>query len=326
MNTVTGIIGCLLASTTLASSAGASAQDKLPNYPERPLRIIISGSPGAGSDMVARMTAEMLHDAWGQSVVVDSRPGGGGVVASTLAARATPDGYTLFQNGFGLLLQGAAKRVDFDVLKTFVPIVRTTEQPYILLVHPRVTANSIKEIVAMSKVKPMTYAGSSGVGSTVHIGMSQLAKVSGMNIKYIAYKGSAPSILALMGGEIDMAATASLSAVGAIKTGKVRAVANLGKKRVAALPDLPTLAEQGFPTVEVANNYHLFAPAGTPRPIVNVLNKVISTGMNSPKYEQRLHAVGSDAVDPMSPEDLKKKIDQEYAELVVSVRELGLKF
>jgi tripartite-type tricarboxylate transporter receptor subunit TctC len=326
MNTVSRIIGCLLASTTLASSAGALAQDKLPNYPERPLRIIISGSPGAGSDMVARMTAEMLHDAWGHTVVVDSRPGGGGVVASTLAARATPDGYTLFQNGFGLLLQGAAKRVDFDVLTTFVPIVRTTEQPYILLVHPRVSANSIKEIVALSKTKTLTYAGSSGVGSTVHIGMSQLAKVSGMNIKYIAYKGSAPSILALMGGEIDMAATASLSAVGAIKTGKVRGVANLGKKRVAALPDLPTLAEQGFPTVEVGNNYHLFAPAGTPRPIINVLNKVISSGMNSPKYEQRLQAVGSDAVDPMSPEDLKKKIDKEYAELVVSVRELGLKF
>jgi tripartite-type tricarboxylate transporter receptor subunit TctC len=326
MNAVVRSIGCLLASTMLLHSAGAPAQDKLAKYPDRPLRIIISGSPGAGSDMVARMTAEMLHEAWGQTVVVDSRPGGGGVVASTTAARATPDGYTLFQNGFGLLLQGAAKRVDFDVLTTFVPIVRTTEQPYILLVHPRVTANSIKEIVALSKAKTMTYAGSSGVGSTVHIGMSQLAKVSGMNIKYVAYKGSAPSILALMGGEIDMAATASLSAVGAIKTGKVRAIANLGKKRVAALPDLPTLTEQGFATVEIANNYHLFAPAGTPRPIINVLNKVISTGMNSPKYEKRLHAVGSDAVDPMPPEELKKKMDKEYAELVATVNELGIKF
>jgi tripartite-type tricarboxylate transporter receptor subunit TctC len=142
----------------------------------------------------------------------------------------------------------------------------------------------------------------------------------------VAYNGSAPSILALMGGEIDMAATASLSAVGAIKTGKVRALANLGKKRVPALRDLPTLSEQGFPTVEIANNYHLFAPAGTPRPIIDVLNKVISAGMNSPKYENRLNAVGSEAVDPMSPEELKKKIDKEYAELVVSVRELGLKF
>ncbi|MGH8639211.1 MAG: Bug family tripartite tricarboxylate transporter substrate binding protein [Burkholderiales bacterium] len=326
MNTVIGSIGCLLASTTLMHAAGALAQDKLPDYPKRPLRIIISGSPGAGSDMVARMTAEMLTDAWGQSVVVDSRPGGGGVVASTYASRAEPDGYTLFQNGFGLLLQGAAKRVKFDVLKTFVPIVRTTQQPYILLVHPRVTANSIKEIVALSKAKTVTYAGSSGVGSTVHIGMSQLAKVSGMNIKYVAYKGSAPSILALMGGEIDMAATASLSAVGAIKTGKVRAIANLGKKRVPALADLPTLAEQGFPTVEVANKYQLWAPAGVPRPIIDVLNKVVSTGMNSPKYEKRLHAVGADVVDPISPEQLKKEIDKEYEELVVTIKELGIKF
>jgi tripartite-type tricarboxylate transporter receptor subunit TctC len=326
MNTVMKSIGCLLASTTLVQSAGALAQHKLPDYPERPLRIIISGSPGAGSDMVARMTAEVLQDAWGQTVVIDSRPGGGGVVASTHASHASPDGYTLFQNGFGLLLQGAAKRVDFDVLKTFVPVVRTTQQPYILLVHPRVTANSIKEIVALSKAKTVTYAGSSGVGSTVHIGMSQLAKVSGMNIKYIAYKGSAPSILALMGGEIDMAATASLSAVGAIKTGKVRAVANLGKKRVAALPDLPTLTEQGFPTIEIANKYQLWAPAGTPRPIIDVLNKVVGAGMNSPKYEKRLHAVGSDAVDPMPPEQLKQEIDKEYADLVETIQELGIKF
>jgi tripartite-type tricarboxylate transporter receptor subunit TctC len=321
MNPVIGTIGCLLASTALASSAGAVAQDKLPNYPQRPIRLITVSS-GAGSDMVARMTAEILKDGWGQPVVVDSR----GVLASTLASRASPDGYTLHQNGFGFLLQGATKRVDFDVLKTFVPIVRTTQQPYILLVHPRVTANSIPEIIAMSKAKTMTYAGSSGVGSMVHVGMSQLAKVSGMNIKYIAYKGSAPSILALMGGEIDMAATSAMSATSAVKTGKVRAVANLGKKRVAALPDLPTLAEQGFPTVEIANKYNLWAPAGTPRSIINALNKLIGTAMNSPRYEQRLHAVGSDAVDPMSPEQLRKEIEQEYEALVLTVNELGIKF
>jgi len=315
-----------LMTAALASSATAFAQDKPANYPTRPIRIIISVAPGAGADMVARMTSEIIESAWGQNVVVDSRPGGGGVVATNVAAKAEPDGYTFYQNGFGLLMIGAAKRVDFNVMKAFEPVVRTTQQPYILIVNPRISAHSVKELVDLSKNKQLTYAGSSGVGSTVHIGMSQLAKVSGMNIKYIAYKGSAPSILALMGGEIDMAATSAMSAVGAIKTGKVRPLVNLGPKRVQALPDVPTLAEQGFPSVTITNQYNLWAPAGTPKPIIAAVNQVVSKGMNSPKYEKRLHAVGSDAVDPIPPVELKTKISKEYAQIEDTIQELGLKF
>ena len=327
MKTITGKLTYLLCLAALGPSAAAFAQDKPANYPTRPIRLIISVAPGAGADMVARMTGEILQKAWGQNVVVESRPGGGGVVASGIAARAEPDGYTLYQNGFGLLMQGAAKRVDFDVLKTFQPVVRTTEQPYILVVHPRISANSIKDLIALSAQKQLTYAGSSGVGSSVHIGMEQLAKESGgaLKIKYIAYKGSAPSLLALMGGEIDMAATSAMSAVGAIKTGKVRGLLNLGTKRVPALPDMPTLKEQGYKTV-VANQYNLWVPAKTPQPIVKALNKVVSDGMNSDEYTKKLQAVGSDSVDWMSPEQLKKEVAEEYAELVVSIQKLGLKF
>jgi tripartite-type tricarboxylate transporter receptor subunit TctC len=145
----------VLAAAAMAQHPQAFAQDKPANYPARPIRIIISVAPGAGADMVARMTAEILQAAWGQHVVVDSRPGGGGVIASTIAVRAEPDGYTLYQNGFGLLMQGAAKRVDFDVLTAFEPVVRTTSQPYILLVHPRVAATSVKDLIAMSISPPM---------------------------------------------------------------------------------------------------------------------------------------------------------------------------
>ena len=329
MKTMTTKLTMLLCAAALAPSAAAAAaaQDKPANYPTRPIRLIISVAPGAGSDMVARMTADILQKAWGQNVVIESRPGGGGVVASGIAARAEPDGYTLYQNGFGLLMQGAAKRVEFDVLKTFQPVVRTTEQPYILVVHPRVSANSVKDLIALSSQKQITYSGSSGVGSSVHIGMETLAKETGgqLKIKYIAYKGSAPSLLALMGGEIDMAATSAMSAVGAIKTGKVRGLLNLGTKRVPALPDMPTLKEQGYKTV-VANQYNLWVPAKTPRPIVNALNKVVSDGMNSPDYTKKLQAVGSDSVDPMSPDDLRKEIVQEYAEIEAAIKLLGIKF
>jgi tripartite-type tricarboxylate transporter receptor subunit TctC len=243
-----------------------------------------------------------------------------------VAAKAEPDGYTFYQNGFGLLMVGASQRVDFDVLEKFEPVVALTQQPYILLVHPRVTANSIKELIQASKQKQLTYAGSSGVGSAVHIGMSQLAKVSGMDIKYIAYKGSAPSILALMGGEIDMAATSAMAATGAIKTGKVRALANLGAKRVPAHPDLPTLAEQGFPSVVIANQYNLWAPSGVPAAIIAAVNNVVAKGLNSPKYEKRLQSVGSDAVDQMPRKNLQKQIKEEYANISATIKELGLKF
>lgn len=325
MNTVIRKVGCWLTPVVLAYSTGAFAQQKPADYPVRPIRIIIGVSPGGGADYVARLTAQILSDRWGQNVVVDPRPGGGGVIASNLAAKATPDGYTLYQNGFGILLQGATKRVDFDVLETFQPIVRTTSQPYILLGHPTLSANSVKELVAMSAAKPLTYAGSSGVGSTVHLGIERLSTLSGMKVKHIAYKGSSAAIRALMGGEINMAATSAMAAVAAVQTGKVRALASLGLKRVPVLPDLPTIAEQGFPGFSITNSYNLWAPANTPAPIIAALNHVISEGMNSPQVEKQLLARGSEAVDPIGPKELKAAVTREYAEIEQSVKQLGLK-
>ena len=315
---------CLVVPAAFAFSTAAPAQDKTAGYPNRPVRIIISVSPGAGADMIARATAQMLSEHWKQNVVVEPRPGGGGVIASEMAARATPDGYTLYQNGFGLLLQGAMKRVPFDVLKTFDPMVRTTSQPYILIAHQSLAAKSVKELIALSAEKPLTYSGSSGIGSTVHLGMERFATLSGMKLKYIAYKGSAPAILALMGGEINMAATSAMSAIAAIKTGKVRPVATLGLKRVAALPDLPTFAEQGYPGFSITNSYSLWTPAGTPRAIVAEINHVVSAGMHTPQMTKRLQASGSEPAERMTPAELKKVVEREYADIARSVADLKL--
>lgn len=316
-----------LTAPLLAYGAAVLAQDKPPpGYPVRPIRIIISVAPGAGADMVARMTAQILSDRWHQNVVVDPRPGGGGVVASNLVAKAEPDGYTLYQNGFGLLLQGATQRVPFDVLKVFEPVVRTTSQPYILLVNASIPAKSVKELIAQSAIKPLSYAGSSGVGSTVHLGMERLVTLSSMKLKHVAYKGSSPAILALMGGEINMAATSAMSAIAAVKTGKVRALATLGLKRLPVLPDLPTVAEQGFAGFSITNSYNLWVPAGTSPAIITAINGVVSKGMNAPEVEKRLAASGSEAVDPMSPKELKAALARDYADVEQSVKQLGLKF
>jgi len=313
-------LGLLLAAVVLTPFQVASAQDKVPGYPTRPIRVIIAVAPGAGADFVARATAQLLSDRFGQNAVVDSRPGGGGIVAVELLSRASPDGYTLMQYGDGMVLMSAQKRVPFDVLKVFEPVVSSSSQPYILISHLSLAAQSIKDVVALSTAKPVTYGGGGGVGATVHVGMERLAVVSGMRLKYIAYKGSAPSILALMGGEIQMACTSAMAATAAIRTGKVRGLANLGEKRIAALPDLPTIAEQGVAGYKLTNRYNLWVPAGTPRPIITAINRVVSDGMHTPQMAQRLVLEGGEPAERMTPEELKKTIMREYAEVVQTLK------
>jgi len=316
----------LLACAALAYHGAAIAQDRPAGYPSKPIRLILSVAPGAGADAVARMAAQMLTDSWGQTAVVDNRAGASGVIAMELVARAAPDGYTILSHGETFLLQGVLKRVPFHVLKAFDPIVSTSAQPYILLVNPGVPFKSIKEMVAHSGKQTVSYSGSAGIGSTVHLGMERLAQLSGAKLLFVPYKGSAPSIIAVMGGEIQMAAASSIAASGAIRSGKVRALAAMGLTRIPSLPDLPTVAEQGFPGFKITNRYNLYAPAGTPRGIIAAMNRVVSDGMHSPQMAQRLEADGSQPAERMTPEQLRATLAREYAELDKQVQESNIKF
>lgn len=318
-------LACWLTPAVLAYSGAAIAQDKPAGYPVRPIRLIVSVAPGAGTDAITRAAGQMLTDRWGENVVVDNRPGGGGVIATELVARSAPDGYTLLSQGDTLMLQGAMKRVPFDVLKTFDPIVAMSTQPYILIVNLNLPVKSIEELVAYSATQTVTYSGSAGVGSTVHLGMEWLAKLSGAKLLFVPYKGSAPAIIAAMGGEIHMAAASAIAASGAIRTGKIRALATLGLTRIPTMPDLPTVAEQGFPGFKITNRYNLYAPAGTPRAIIAAINRVVSDGMHSPQMAQRLAADGSQPADRMTPEELKATIAREYAEIEQQVKQVNIK-
>ena len=315
---------CAVAAAMLASLP-ALAQDKSANYPIRPVRLIVSVAPGAGADAIARAAAQMLTDAWGQNAVGDNRPGAGGVIAAELVAKSAPDGYTLLSHGETLMLLGVLKRVPFDIRKAFDPIVPTSTQPYVLLVGPSLPVKSIRELVAYSATQTLTYAGGAGLGSTVHLGLERFAQLSGAKLLFIPYKGSAPSIIAVTGGEIHMAAASSIAASGAMRSGKVRALAALSLTRIPAMPDLPTIAEQGFPGFKVTNRYNLYAPAGTPRRIVDPINRVIGDGMHSPQMTQRLHADGSQPAERMTPEQLRATIAREYAELEQQVSKLNVK-
>jgi tripartite-type tricarboxylate transporter receptor subunit TctC len=292
----------------LASSACmVRAQDRLPSYPTKPIRLVVTVAPGAGADTITRAAGQFLAERVGQSVVVDNRAGGGGVIATELVARAAPDGYTILSYADSLLLLGATKRVPFDVLKTFDPIVNMTSQPYILVIQPSLPINNLKEFVAYSQKVTLTY-GSSGIGGTVHIGMERLARMSGAKLLHVPFKGTAPSLIAVMSGEIHMVSGSSIAASAAARTGKVKALATLGLKRIPTMPDLPTFAEQGLPGYSLTNNYRLFAPA------------------NSPQMAQKLAADGAQPGERATPEEIKAQITKDYAELEAQVKELGLKF
>ena len=315
----------LLTLALLACSSAAIAQDKPAGYPVRPIRLIVAVAPGAGADAIARAVAQMLSDRLGQNVIVDNRSGGGGVIATELVAKSPPDGYTILSQGDTLMLQGAMKRVPFDVLKAFEPIVSTSAQPYILLVAPNFPPKTMKEMVAYSATQTVTYSGSSGVGATVHLGMEWFAQLSGAKLLFVPYKGSAPAILGVMGGEIHMAAGSAIAASGAIRSGKLRALATMGLTRIPVLPDLPTVAEQGYPGFKITNRYNLSAPAGTPRPIIAAINRIVSDGMHTPQMAQRLAADGSQPAERMTPDELKAALAREYAEIEQQVKRLNIK-
>jgi tripartite-type tricarboxylate transporter receptor subunit TctC len=185
-------------------------------------------------------------------------------------------------------------------------------------------AKSIKELVALSATKPLTYGGGSGVGASAHVGMERLGRVSGMKLKYIAYKGSSPAILALMGGELNMATSSAMAASAAIRSGKVRGLATLGNKRIAALPDLPSITEQGVANYTLTNRYNWWVPLKTPPAITAAINRVITDGMNSPQMKERLAAEGSEPPERMTPAELKATLLREYVEVERRVKELNL--
>jgi tripartite-type tricarboxylate transporter receptor subunit TctC len=323
---VSKLLRCCGVACVLMMSANASAQQSKPqNYPTRPIRLVIAVLPGAGADLIARAAAQMLTERLGQNVVVDNRAGGGGVIATETVARAAPDGYTILSQGETVLLQGITKRVPFDVLTTFEPIVGTSMQPYVLVVGLNFPPKNVKELIAYSQTSQVAYSGSAGIGTGVHLGMEHFKNLSGAKLLFVPYKGSAPSIIAVMGGEIQMAAASALAASAAIRTGKVRAFATLGLTRIPAMPDLPTVAEQGYPGFKITNRYTLMAPAGTPKDIIRVINQIVTEGMNSPAMAKRLEADGSQPAERMTPEELRATLTREYAELDKQVKAANIK-
>jgi len=289
-------------------------------YPSKPIRMVVGFPPGGGVDINARLLGPKLTEYLGQQIIVENRPGAGTNIANELVARAAPDGYTLLINTAALVINMSLyKKVAYDAVRDFAPLSLFSMAPNILVVHASVPVKSVKEFVALAKSSPgkLNYS-SAGAGTTQHLAGELFNLRAGTKIVHVPYKGSAPSITALISGEVDLT-YANIPAISAhVKAGRLRPLANLGPKRSDQLPEVPTMREAGIKGVEVVVWYGVLAPAATPRDIVAKLADAIARAARSPDTSQRLQDLGAEPVGN-TPEEFGKLLREElvrWAEVV----------
>ena len=310
-----------VAQPTASTSSGQA-------YPTRPVRLIVTVPPGGAADLVARVMAQKLGEAFAQTFVVDNRAGGGGQIAAELAARAAPDGYTLLQasittHGIG---PHVYEKLLFDPLKDFSPIVLYATMPMIIVASAQVPVKSVKDLVALAKAKPGAYAfGSSGSGGAPHLVGELFKGATGADIQHVPYKGSGPAATDVAGGQVAFAFDAIAPHLPHIKSGRTRVLAAISPQRLALFPEVPTMKEIGYPQVAASIWYGMLAPAGVPKPVIATLNANANRILGLPEVKERMAGAGIDAAVPNQPEDFGKFIRDELAKWGPVVKAAGAK-
>jgi tripartite-type tricarboxylate transporter receptor subunit TctC len=287
--------------------------------------MIVGFAPGGGTDTTARALTPKLSERLGQQVIVDNRPGAAGNIATDITTKAPADGYTILMGTIAALsinptLYG---NLPFDPIKDLAPVSQAVDAMNILVVHPSVAAKSVKELIALAKTKPLN-AGSSGVGGAGHLALELFNVSAGTKITHVPYKGGAPAMTDLLGGQINLVFATAASAVPHIQSGKIRALAVTTTKRSQLVPDLPTVAEAGLPGFEANNWYGLVVPAKTPRPIIDRLHKDFVAVLNMPDIKDVLFKQGLDAA-PSTPEKFGAYIKSETAKWAKVIKASGAK-
>jgi tripartite-type tricarboxylate transporter receptor subunit TctC len=308
--------GAWIFAAAAALALPAAAQQKAVSgpggYPAKPVRVLVGSPAGSGSDVMMRAVAYKLTERLGQSVIVDNRPGATGGISLQVAAQGIPDGYTLAtlsaQNVTAMLLG----TVTINIQRELTPIVLMISQPYLLVATPSLPANSVKELIALAKAKPLVYA-SSGTGSVVHLGMELFKSMAGVDMTHVPYKGSGISMIDVMSGRVQLAITNVLTATPLVRGGKLKALAITSDRRVQAFPELPTVAEAGVPGYELRSWYGLLAPNRTPAPLLAYLNREVSEAMNAPDVKDKLAGDGAEAAAPNTPAQFREVISREIA-------------
>lgn len=313
--------------TLLLMTVAAAAHAQPAAYPDRPLRLIVPFPPGGGNDILARAVGQRLSETMGQQIIVDNRGGAGGLVGGTIAATSAPDGYTLFLGSMGGLAHNPALRpnLPYSPLRDFAAISLLATSPFILVVHPGVPAKSVQDLLALARAKPgaLNY-GSAGAGSSLHLTSEFFKHVTKVNIVHVAYKGTGPAIIDLMGGQVQMVFSTMPPALPHVKTGKLRALGVTSLKRAKAAPDVPTIAESGVAGFQVDNWQGLVVPAKTPKAIVERLNRDVAKVLALPAMVDVLAAQGLDPA-PGTPGQFEKLIRTEIDKWTKLVQATGIK-
>ena len=296
-------------------------------YPTKPVRLIVAFPPGGSTDIIARLVGQKLSERLGQQVIIDNRGGAGGMIGTDIAAKSSPDGYTLTMGTTSthVIAPAAYPNVKYDPIKDFVPITLVASTPYLLVVHPGVKAASLKDFIALMKSQPgkLNYA-SAGAGSTTHLAMEMLRLASGTDIVHVPYGGNGPAGTAVMGGQVQALFGSMPAVLPFAKSGKMRPIAVGTAKRSPALPDVPTVAEQGYPGFEVALWLGFFAPKGTPAAITGRLQDELTRIAKSPEMKEQFERNGADPV-TTTPAELSRLMKTELDKYSKVIKQANIK-
>ena len=313
----------LIGLVSLFTATAASAQA----YPTRAIRLVVPFAPGGGTDVLARIIGQKLHERWGQPVVIENSPGASGGVGTRTVARAEPDGYTLLMASTGALMAAASMlggEGNFDVSQHFAPVTLAAAPPYIVTGNPKLPVNSIADLIRLARDKPgtLTY-GSSGTGAASHLSAELFQSLAGVKLLHVPYRGTGPAVTDLITGRIDLMFAPPQTVQPLVESGELKALATTGAARSQLYPKLPTVSEDGLPGYEAVGWFGLLAPARTPPDIVKKLNAEIASMMNTPEARERLASLGAEP-QAQSPEEFARYINDDVAKWTRLVRENGI--
>ncbi len=307
----------------MAATTSAPAQQ----YPTKAVRLIVGFPAGGTSDIMARLTGQKLSEAWGQTFIIDNRPGAGGNIGTELVAKAAPDGYTLLVSPGSTLTSNPAvySKVPFDTVRDFAPVTMIAGVPNALVVHPSVPASNVKELIALAKSRPgqLAYA-STGAGQSTHLSAELLKTSAGINMIHVPYKGSAPALTDIVAGQVSVMFDNLPSVLPFIKSGRLKPLAVSSAARSRALPEVPTVAESALPGFDVTVWFAVLAPAATPREIVNRLNAEVVKAIKTQDMRERLAQQGAEAIGN-TPEDFAAIIKRDLAKWAKVVKDANIK-
>lgn len=306
-------------------STGVAGAQAPAQYPVKAIRMIVPSAPGSGPDIMARTIAQKLSEAWSQPVVVEARPGAGGIIGSEAVAKSSPDGYTLIMGNAGShsVNPSLYRKLPYDPLKDFAPVALVSSAPNILIVHPSLPVKSAKDLITLAKARPgdLTF-GSGGNGSTAHLSGEMFRTLAGINLVHVPFKGAPAAVLGVITGEISMAILNLPPALPHVKSGRLKALGVSTPRRSAAVPDLPTIAESGLPGYSATAWYGVLAPAGTPREIILKLNVEIVKILRTDEVKKRIASDGGEVIGS-TPEEFTAVMKTDIAKWAKVVQASG---